>query len=211
MSTSMRSPPTAPLPVVADLAPWRVSRGVIFGAVLLTVCGLVAAFRQQQWEYPLVRSLNTLAGHSALFDRTVHALTARDLLEGVIFVALLCFLWFGTVDTNVRGRLLVGTAAAALSGMLSRLLQIALPTHLRPLHTSVLGFISPAGVEPDALNHFNAFPSDHGAVYFGLALVIYQQSRRLGLAAFAWAMIVNLARVYDGYHYPSDVFGSIGA
>jgi undecaprenyl-diphosphatase len=73
-------------------------------------------------------------------------------------------------------------------------LQIGLPTHLRPLHTPTLGFVPPIGVEPDALNHFNSFPSDH----------------RLGIFAFAWAAIVNIARIYDGYHFPSDVLGSIG-
>ena len=101
-------------------------------------------------------------------------------------------------------------APATVSGMLSRLLQIVLPTHLRPLHTPSLGFVMPMGVQPDTLNRFDAFPSDHGAVLFGLAIVIYRLRPRLGGPAIVWAAIVNASRIYEGYHYPSDVVGSIG-
>jgi membrane-associated phospholipid phosphatase len=190
--------------------PTGISVPIVAGTALLAASSLVAAFRQEAWEYPVLRALNASAGRSALLDRSVHALTTRDLLEGVVFVALLWFLWFRTTDTDVRAHLLIGTVAASLAGMSSRLLQIGLPTHLRPLHTPALGFVPPIGVEPDVLNHFSSFPSDHGAVYFGLALVIYRIHPRLGIAAFAWAMIVNVARVYDGYHFPSDVLGSVG-
>lgn len=221
MSSSIPDEPGVRAPIVPSMivpsisgtsatAPTRISIPVIAGTALLAVCGLVAAFRQEAWEYPVVRALNASAGRSALLDRAVHALTTRDLLEGVVFVALLWFLWFRTTDTDVRAHLLTGTVAAALAGISSRLLQIGLPTHLRPLHTPALGFVLPIGVEPDVLNHFNSFPSDHGAIYFGLALVIYRIYPRLGIAAFAWAMVVNVARVYDGYHFPSDVLGSVG-
>jgi len=216
MSSTLPDGPGVQVPLgpgTADIripARTRILIPAVVGTALLAACGLVAAFRQEAWEYPVIRVLNANAGHSALLDRTVHALTTRDLLEGVVFVALLWYLWFGTADTDRRARLLIGTVAASLAGISSRLLQIGLPTHLRPLHTPALGFVPPIGVEPDALNHFNSFPSDHGAIYFGLALVIYRIHQRLGIAAFAWAMIVNVARVYDGYHFPSDVLGSIG-
>ena len=216
MSSSVPDDPGVRAPILPTLskmratAPPRIWIPVIAGTALLAMCGLVAAYRQQTWEYPVLRALNASAGRSALLDRAVHALTTRDLLEGVVFVALLWFLWFRTADTAVRAHLLTGTVAASLAGISSRLLQIGLPTHLRPLHTPALSFVPPIGVEPDALNHYNSFPSDHGAIYFGLALVIYRIHPRLGIAAFAWAMVVNVARIYDGYHFPSDVLGSVG-
>ena len=154
--------------------------------------------------------MNAYAHRSVVVDRGIHALTSRDLLEGVPFVCLLWYLWFGTTNLPVRARLLTGTIAASCAGVASRLLQLALPTHLRPLHTTTLGFVLPFGVEPDALNHFNSFPSDHGAVFFGLALVVYLARPPLGVAAFAWAVIVDVARVYEGYHFPSDILGSLG-
>jgi undecaprenyl-diphosphatase len=180
------------------------------GMFLFVAAGWVAAFRQQAWEYKLLWALNEYAGRSALLDRFVHALTSRELLQGVIFVALLWCLWFSADAPEIRHRLLAGAVAAVLAGIISRLLQIGLPTHLRPLHTPALAFVPPIGVEPDALNHFSSFPSDHGAVFFALALVIARVRLRLGIAAFVWAAIVDVARVYDGFHYPSDIVGSIG-
>jgi undecaprenyl-diphosphatase len=177
--------------------------------LLLIGSALVATYRQQEWEFPLVRALNTFAHHSMLLDRTMHALTARDLLQGVPFVGLIWFLWFTSDDTAPRARLLVGTLAAAFAGVLSRIIQLELPTHLRPLHQARLGFVLPFGVEPDALNHFNSFPSDHGAVFFTLCAVIWRERPQLGIAAFIWAAIIDFARVYEGFHFPSDVIGSI--
>jgi membrane-associated phospholipid phosphatase len=180
------------------------------GGALFMSCAAIAAMRQREWEYPVIQAMNAYADHSALFDRLMHALTTRDLLQGVIFVSLLWYLWFSTAEAANRARLITGTMAAACSGIVSRILQLVLPTHLRPLHTQALGFVLPVGVTPDTLNHFNSFPSDHGAVFFALSFVIYRERRALGLAAFAWATVLDVARIYEGYHFPSDIVGSIG-
>jgi membrane-associated phospholipid phosphatase len=89
-------------------------------------------------------------------------------------------------------------------------MQLLLPSHLRPLHTPQLGFVLPLDVDPRALNHFSSFPSDHGAVFFGLSAIIYRINPKLGIAAFAWAVVIDVARVYEGYHFPSDIIGAAG-
>jgi len=184
--------------------------GLAAGAALLAGGALIAVYRQQAWEYPIVHGINAYAHRHAVLDRAMHALTTRDLLQGVPFIALIWFLWFDTEDATIRARLLAGTVAAALTGVASRMLQLTLPTHVRPLHDPALHFVLPFGVEPEALNHFNSFPSDHGAVFFALCAVVWRIRPRLGAAAFLWAMIVDFARVYEGYHFPSDLIGAIG-
>ena len=198
------------LPEEGGLSPRGISLGIACGLAIFMIAAFVATLRQQGWEFPLIRGINSLAGHSALLDRLAQSLTVDQSLQGGAFVALLWFLWFATDATDKRAWLLSGLAAAACAGFLSRLLQLALPTHPRPLHTLALGFVMPAGVEPATLNHFNSFPSDHGAVFFTLAFVIWRLRPWLGFGAFVWAIIVDMARVYEGYHYPSDILGSIG-
>jgi undecaprenyl-diphosphatase len=216
MNPMLPAGPEAQLPILprtadtTDAVVKAVPASAAFGAALFTACAVVAAFRQQAWEFPMLRALNTVANRSALLDRGIHALTSLDLLQGVVFVSLIWFLWFESIEDGDRARLLTGTAAATLAGMASRVLQIVLPTHLRPLHTPSLDFVLPMGVEPAALNHYNSFPSDHGAVFFGLALVIYRIRPRLGSMALVWAFVVDSGRVYDGYHYPSDILGAVG-
>ena len=205
----MSSAVNPPVAIGAQRSRGFLSPGLIAAAVLLTGSVLVAEFRQQDWEFPLVRAMNAFAHRSILFDRTMHSLTTRDLLQGVPFIGLIWFLWFTGAEAAQRARLLVGTLAAAFAGVLSRIIQLGLPTHLRPLHQAQIGIVLPFGVEPDTLNHFNSFPSDHGAVFFTLCAVIWRERPQLGIAAFLWACVIDLARIYELYHFPSDLIGSI--
>jgi membrane-associated phospholipid phosphatase len=100
----------------------------------------------------------------------------------------------------------LGTVSAVLAGLLSRLLQLALPFHLRPLYTVDLHLTWPIGVGSD-LNHWNCFPSDHAALFFAFATLICMNDRRLGAVALFWAAIMSATRIYLGYHYPTDVIG----
>jgi undecaprenyl-diphosphatase len=60
---------------------------------------------------------------------------------------------------------------------------------------------------------FGAFPSDHAALFFALAVGLFAWSRALGTIGLAAATTLSLARVAVGFHYPSDVVvgGAIGA
>ena len=93
------------------------------------------------------------------------------------------------------------------AGVISRGLQLVLPSHPRPLHDPNLGFRVPLAVNAEGLNHWSSFPSDHAAIFFGLAMTILLVNRRLGLIAMVVAVVINFARIYLGFHYPSDVIG----
>jgi len=198
---------TSPL---APGAHFSVPLGVAIGLAVFTAAALAGTILQPSLDIPLVQTINTLSAHSVLPDRLARALTVNQLPQGILLMALLWYLWFATEDVVQRGQLAAGVAASACAGVASRALQLLLPTHLRPLHTTNLGFVLPAGVDPHALSHFNAFPSDHGAVFFGLAFVVWRARPRLGAVAFLCATVVDAARVYEGYHWPSDIVGAFG-
>jgi len=184
--------------------------GISVPVVLLLVGTVISAFLHMQIDYPIVGYLNSFAGRSQLLDRTMHAVTTLVLLQGAVFISLIWYLWFARPDTTSRGRVLAGILTATVAGMTSRALQLVVPSHLRPLHTPQLHFALPISVDPEALNHFNSFPSDHGVVFFGLSALIYRLSPCLGIGAFIWATAIDTARVYEGYHYPSDIIASAG-
>jgi undecaprenyl-diphosphatase len=194
--------------------PWHFSGAIPLAVsvpLLLFLAGaVIGEFEQAELEFPIIRWLNRFAHRSLLLDNAVHALTTLVLLQGAVFIALIWYLWFACPDIASRARLISATLIAALAGAMSRTLQLVLPSHLRPLHTPELGFVLPYDVDPNTLNHFNSFPSDHGVVFFGLAAIIYRLNPRLGIAGFVWAAVIDIARVYDGYHYPSDIVGAAG-
>jgi undecaprenyl-diphosphatase len=60
---------------------------------------------------------------------------------------------------------------------------------------------------------FGAFPSDHAALYFALAVGLSAWNRTIAIVGLIVAVIFSLARVAVGFHYPGDVVvgGAIGA
>lgn len=188
----------------------RIPLAISVPFALLLLGATISAFEHTQIDYPIVEHLNSFAGRSELLDRTMHTVTTLVLLQGVVFISLIWYLWFACPNITSRGCVLAGTLTAAAAGMTSRALQLVVPSHLRPLHTPQLNFVLPLSVDPDALNHFNSFPSDHGVVFFGLSALIYRLSPRLGIGAFIWATAIDTARIYEGYHFPSDIIASAG-
>lgn len=54
----------------------------------------------------------------------------------------------------------------------------------------------------------NAFPSDHAALAFGASGVLLWRRYALGVVMVLAALLVGLARIYVGVHWPSDILAS---
>lgn len=55
----------------------------------------------------------------------------------------------------------------------------------------------------------SSFPSGHMTFYFALSAVIFFYNRRLGLWYFIVSLLVGIARIFVGVHWPSDIVGGI--
>lgn len=166
----------------------------------------------------LLHALNGFAGESYALDRTVVSLTNIHLFKTAPL--LLPFLWFwfspardGHHPNDEAGNdrhflIFSGLAGAVLACGLSRLVQNAMWERPRPINEPAIEIRRPLGLEEDYLVNFSSFPSDNAAMTFGLAMGVFLISRRVGLLAFAWALVVAcLPRVFAGFHYPSDILG----
>jgi undecaprenyl-diphosphatase len=169
-------------------------------------------------DLSILRFLTGFAGRSHVFDHFINALSRLDIFKGV---ALMCLFWYGWAerpagDTNYAQeerqkrlvRVLIGTI---LMGALSRVLQVSLQFHQRPV-LSHLGLNFPLpDFDASGLNSWNSFPSDHAMFFFALGTGLWSVNRTVGLIAFIWTLaVIDLPRVYLGIHYPSDVvFGAL--
>jgi undecaprenyl-diphosphatase len=54
----------------------------------------------------------------------------------------------------------------------------------------------------------SSVPSDHTLIGVALGGPMLARDRRLGLLLVGWALIVGVARIAAGVHYPSDIVGS---
>ncbi|WP_157273121.1 phosphatase PAP2 family protein [Neobacillus bataviensis] len=55
----------------------------------------------------------------------------------------------------------------------------------------------------------SSFVSDHALLAFSVAIVLLQRMKRLGYAAFAFAILTGASRIFVGVHYPADIIGSV--
>ena len=55
--------------------------------------------------------------------------------------------------------------------------------------------------------NFQSFPSGHAAIFFALAMAIWFYNKKLGIWFFIGAILMGIARIFVGVHWPSDVLG----
>jgi undecaprenyl-diphosphatase len=173
-------------------------------AAVFVVTATAVALDLHRFDFFVIHSINGLSRRSSLFDLGVRTLE-RDMFSNLLMVALVWYVWFKRQHVEARAGVLAGVLAAFFSGVVSRGMQLGLPTHLRPLHDPSLHFQVPFFVDPQSLNHWSSFPSDHAAVLFGLATIIFFTDRGAGWLALGCAAIINLGRIYMGFHYPTDI------
>ncbi len=95
-------------------------------------------------------------------------------------------------------------AALALSVILSRgiLTEVIRFFYPQPRPFEVLG-ITPLFPEDTA----NSFPSGHASFLFALGAALWFVNRRWGIWYLVLALLVGVARVFAGVHWPVDILG----
>jgi undecaprenyl-diphosphatase len=182
------------------------SAAVAGSLILFVAMAAVSILQFTGFDYGIIRVLNSVSGRSAILDYGMSGFTL-EMFSSLLLVCLIWWAWFGTDHLERRSALLVGVVMSFVGGILSRGLQLTLPTHVRPLFVPALHFQAPLSVNPAVLNSWNSFPSDHAAVFFGLAATLLLVNRTIGWVAVALAIWLNFVRIYLGFHFPTDVIG----
>lgn len=54
-----------------------------------------------------------------------------------------------------------------------------------------------------------SFPSGHMAFLFAFGMFLYMSNKRVGQIVFGGGILIGIARIFGGVHYPSDILGGI--
>jgi undecaprenyl-diphosphatase len=182
---------------------WALATATLLAAIYTTV--RFTPYLADHFDWPILLKLNRYVLPVAFLNSALTYLVEIPILTGVPLIGLVWYLWFATKSESAKARILLGLGGAIAAVTLSRVLQLSLPTHLRPVLVPVPGFNVPPGADLTDLHRWNSVPSDHACVYFALVTVIWRRLHMLGLFSLLPALIGNLPRIYLGYHYPSDL------
>lgn len=162
------------------------------------------------FDYWLLGLINGLAQKSPLLDTIVGSIAGLELIKGAVVVSLLLYVWLAPSGRLASPNMAFGRSAlgAAIGIVAGRAMQVMLPYRHRPTHDPTIEFNLPIGQNPDTLQNWSSFPSDHAVLYFAIATAVWITNRRLGLFAFLWTvLVIGFARVYTGFHFPTDILG----
>ncbi len=160
------------------------------------------------FDLAIFHFLNHFAHRSYTFDLIVVRTMENGLTTGAVIVALFWAAWEieGPSNADKRETLLSGLFVSICSIFVARVLALALPFRVRPLHNPDIGFRLPYEMKSEILINWSSFPSDHATLFICLAMVLWMVSRRLGIIAFVYVLLViDLPRIYSGVHYPTDI------
>lgn len=151
--------------------------------------------------------VNQLSRRSYALDLAVTEIATSNLAKGIPLVALLFAFWWRRGETRKDREIVIATIAACAAALVAgRLLAHALPFRQRPIYSAALALVPPYGPAQTLLRDWSAFPSDHAMLFAAAATGLCFLSWRVGLVAQLWVLLlVDLPRVYLGWHHPTDV------
>jgi len=160
------------------------------------------------FDFAILSFLNTFVRKSWPLDAVVVVVEGNRLFKGGLIMALFCWAWIklGEGGRKEREILLYGLLVCAPAVLVARGLAVLLPFRVRPLHNPELHYQLAYTLDPNALEKWSSFPSDHATLYFALAMTLFFVSRRWGGIALLYVFcVICLPRVYLGLHYPTDI------
>lgn len=148
-------------------------------------------------DYQLLYLLNQYALKSEILDGI--AVFFANWSGYLMIAAFLFFLWRKRGPISKKMEIL---AAVFLPAVISRLGITVLIRYLyyrpRPYLTDAVNMLIDKSREA-------SFPSGHAAFFFAFSAAVYLYNKKLGIFFFGVSVLMALARIFAGIHWPSDV------
>lgn len=147
-------------------------------------------------DFILFQFLHSLTGRFQILDWLI--IFFADYLAYFLFFAALIYLVF--IKSRIQQwRLFLGALLAVIlsRGVITELFRFF---YFRPRPFIVLSFTPLIDKLSSA-----SFPSGHAAFFFALSGVLFFENKRLGIWFFAASVLMGIARIAAGVHWPTDI------
>lgn len=135
----------------------------------------------------------------------------NPLIRGLPLVFPFMVVWLaGQEEPKRHARMLMGLLAVFAATLLTVQMQHYIPLHVRPILDPSLPLQHLQLSDAQLWDRKYSFPSDTATLFFALATVVFLENRLLGTIGLVWTLLyVGFFRVATGWHYPSDILGSL--
>jgi hypothetical protein len=146
-------------------------------------------------DHLILRFVNSFSHRSVVFDAAMLIFSQNQFVKGAV-VMLFCWAWFRTMAYQDLHRriLLAGLASPFVAFLVGRALARILPYRNRPVFEATLHWRPPYDATSAWSQHWprewSSFPSDHAALFAALAMTLFLVSRRAGLLALLYSLLL---------------------
>jgi len=155
------------------------------------------------FDITLFNFINEFAGQSKISDFA--GIFLAEYLPYFLIAILLIFIFFPKANKK-ENRIMV--FIALISALISKFIvkNAILFFYSRP--RPFIALAETHNLLPINLGeNFQSFPSGHAIFFFALAMGVYFYNKKLGLFFFICAILIGLARIFVGVHWPLDIIG----
>lgn len=149
-------------------------------------------------DVAITQWINSLAGHSAVLDAAMVALTSYGV---PLLILIVIVQWWSRQDRLHVRHTCIAAGLSFLIGLGINQVILLFVHRVRPYDAEVTRLIIERSGDW-------SFPSDHATATFAIAAAfLLQGPKRRGLAFLAVAVLVCFSRIYVGTHYFTDILG----
>ena len=154
------------------------------------------------FDLTLFKFINGFAGQSKILDAL--GIFLAEYLPYFLIALLLVFLLFSKNKKQNQVMVFVATISALVSKFIIKNAILLFYNRPRP-------FVALAEthnlLQINLSESFQSFPSGHAIFFFALAMGVYFYNKKLGIILFISAILIGLARIFVGVHWPTDIVG----
>ena len=157
------------------------------------------------YDVKIFEAINGLANRWVIADAL--GIFLADYLPYLLGILVLSFFFWPKKD-RMKNRSMVLVSIA--SGIVSRVIvkTAIVFFYPRPRPYIILSFAHKL-ISLSATDNFQAFPSGHAIFFFALSTAVYFYNKKLGIFFFFSSLVMGLARIFTGVHWPSDILGGL--
>lgn len=151
------------------------------------------------WNNILFQKIHSFAGRSSFLDAV--GVFLAEYLTYLLIIGIVVWIFSRPTKKAVFSAFsLISLSVLFSRGIITEAISFF---YKSPRPFMVLGF------EPLIFNGNQSFPSGHTALLFAFAFSIFYINKKLGIWLGVAGLLVGLARIYVGVHWPIDILGGI--